>query len=58
MKATDKERKKLIEEALDLYAESEFIEARLRDLVKKIKELKPTKEELENDLQILIDYYS
>jgi len=53
-----KERKKLIKEALDLYAESEFIEARLRDLVKKIKELKPTKEELENDLQILIDYYS
>jgi len=59
-KETDSQlRKRLIDEAQDLFYEIECIESELIEKVHLIKKLNPTKKELENGVQDLMDcYYS
>jgi hypothetical protein len=50
-------RKRLINEAYDLDQELSFIESQLYDTVREIQSLSPTKKELEDGVQDLIDCY-
>lgn len=57
MTKDDYKRKKLISEAIELDMEHDFIESQLWDLVGQIQKLKPTKKELKNGVQDLINWY-
>jgi hypothetical protein len=57
MTKEDKKRKELIAEAVDLDIELSFIEDRLHNIVPEIQDLNPTKKELKNGVQELIDCY-
>lgn len=50
-------RKRLIQDAIDLDQELSFIEGNLHDLVAEIQDLNPTKKELKEGLQDLINWY-
>jgi hypothetical protein len=50
-------RKRFINEAYDLDQELSFIESQLWDTVKEIQHLNPTKKELKEGVQVLIDCY-
>lgn len=56
-KIETKRRKELIEEAIYLAGQFDFIESQLFDLLEEIKKLKPTKKELKMGAQELIDFY-
>ena len=53
----DQKRKRLINDAYDLDQEYSFIESQLWDIVSQIQNLHPTKKELKDGVQILIDCY-
>jgi hypothetical protein len=53
----DQKRKRLIEAAYDLDQHLEYMEATLRGVVTEIQELSPTKKELKDGVQDLIDCY-
>lgn len=57
MESKKARRTKLIEEAIELDQEVSFIEYRLRDIVSEIEALEPTKKELSEGVQELIDCY-
>jgi hypothetical protein len=50
-------RKRLIDKAYDLDLEIFFIETQVCNMVKEIQDLKPTKKELNDGVQDLIDCY-
>jgi hypothetical protein len=50
-------RKRLIGEAEEMDTELSFLESQLWDTVREIQDLKPTKKELEDGVQDLIDCY-
>lgn len=53
----NQKRKRLIQEAADLDMELSFIESQLWDTVREIQNLNPTKKELNEGVQDLIDAY-
>lgn len=57
MTKDDKKRKELITQAEEMDAEIYFLESELWDIVRAIQDLKPTKKELKNGVQELIDAY-
>jgi uncharacterized coiled-coil DUF342 family protein len=57
MTKEDKKRKILIDRAYELDAKLQFVEDDLRDIVEEIQDLKPTRKELKNGVQALIDCY-
>lgn len=53
----DKKRKELIKRAEDLDAKLSFIEGEIMNIVCEIQDLKPTKKELKEGVQDLINWY-
>lgn len=57
MKQDDKKRKQLIEDAGELDQQIQFCESELAQLLSEIRDLNPTKKELKDGLQDLMDCY-
>jgi hypothetical protein len=57
METQAQKRKRLIQEAADMDMELSMLESQLWDIVREIQKLKPTKKELEDGAQALIDCY-
>lgn len=57
MTKEDKKRKELIRRAETLDAELSFIEGEITNIVCEIQDLKPTKKELKEGVQDLINWY-
>ena len=57
VETSDQKRKRLIKEAYDLDYEISFFEGQIHDIVREIQNLNPTKKELKEGAQDLIDSY-